>query len=77
MRFPVMIEKVRGADEPEGLYYASVPTLGLVTHGPGIEEAMEAARDLVTLWLEEVRDPEGRQTYVPMHTKELPSRPGR
>ena len=56
MKYAVMVEKVTGVEEPEGLYYASVPSLGLVTHGTGIEEAMAAARDLVALWLEELRE---------------------
>ena len=34
-----------------GYYYAHVPSLGLTTHGLG----MEAARDLLALWIEEKR----------------------
>ena len=38
-----------------GYFYAHVPSLGLTTHGLGVEGALEAARDLVTLWNEERR----------------------
>ena len=38
-----------------GYFYAHVPSLGLTTHGLGVEGALEAARDLVTLWAEEKR----------------------
>ncbi len=38
-----------------GYFYACVPSLGLTTHGLGMEGALEAARDLVTLWNEEKR----------------------
>jgi predicted RNase H-like HicB family nuclease len=56
MRFSVLIEEVKGSGEPEGMYYASVPSLGLVTHGLGVESALEAAHDLTTLWLEQARE---------------------
>jgi predicted RNase H-like HicB family nuclease len=39
----------------EGYYYAHVPSLGLTTHGVGIEGARAMARDMVTLWLENLR----------------------
>ena len=69
MKYAVLVEKVTGADEPDGLYYAAVPSLGLVTHGAGIESAMAAARDLVSLWLEELREsgepvPEGGEALL-------------
>jgi len=38
-----------------GFYYAHVPSLGITTHGGGIEGAMAAARDLISLWVEEMR----------------------
>jgi hypothetical protein len=37
------------------MVYAHIPTLDLTTHGLGLEGAMEAARDLVTGWIAELR----------------------
>jgi predicted RNase H-like HicB family nuclease len=55
MRYPVMLERVPDEEGLPGYYYAHVPSLGLTTHGHGMEGALEAARDLVTLWIEEKR----------------------
>ncbi len=41
------------AEFPNGYYYAHVPSLGLTTHGLGIEGARRAAFDLVKLWIAE------------------------
>lgn len=54
MKYSVLIESADVQEEP-GLYYAHVPSLGLTTHGYGIEAATEAARDLIQLWVEEKR----------------------
>jgi hypothetical protein len=46
------------AEESEGMpgfYYAHVPSLGITTHGNGIDGAIAAARDLIRLWVEEKR----------------------
>jgi predicted RNase H-like HicB family nuclease len=40
-----------GADD-----FATLPSLGLVTRGEAVESALEAARDLGGLWVEELRD---------------------
>ena len=53
MNYPVIYEKIEEADFPEGYYYAYIPTLGLTTHGKGIEGAKEAALDLLKLWIDE------------------------
>ena len=53
MKFPVVYEQIEEKDFPEGYYYAHIPTLGLTTHGKGIEGAKSAANDLIKLWLEE------------------------
>ncbi len=53
MNFGVLFEKVREPDYPPGYFYAHVPTLGLTTHGLGVDGAREAALDLVRLWLAE------------------------
>ena len=55
MRFSVVFERVQDAGFPAGYYYAHVPSLGLTTHGPGIEGARQAAADLLRLWLVEKR----------------------
>ena len=53
MNIGVLFEKVRDSDFPPGYFYAHVPTLGLTTHGVGVDGAREAALDLVRLWLAE------------------------
>ena len=53
MNFGVLFEKVTDQEFPAGYYYAHVPSLGLTTHGLGIEGARQAARDLLQLWIAE------------------------
>jgi predicted RNase H-like HicB family nuclease len=53
MNIGVLFEKVQDKDFPSGYFYAHVPSLGLTTHGLGIEGARAAALDLVQLWLAE------------------------
>jgi len=53
MTYGIVVEKVPSSELPEGFYYAHVPTLGLTTHGHGIEGARAAAEDLIKLWLSE------------------------
>jgi predicted RNase H-like HicB family nuclease len=55
MRFSVVFERVEDSGFPAGYYYAHVPSLGLTTHGPGVEGARKAAADLLQLWLAEKR----------------------
>lgn len=55
MRFSVVFERVEDPGFPAGYYYAHVPSLGLTTHGPGVEGARQAAVDLLQLWLAEKR----------------------
>ena len=55
MRFSVVFERVQDAGFCAGYYYAHVPSLGLTTHGPGIEGARRAAADLLRLWLAKQR----------------------
>jgi len=55
MNFGVVFEKVTDEDFPPGYYYAHVPSLGLTTHGPGIEGARRAAADLLRMWIAEKR----------------------
>jgi predicted RNase H-like HicB family nuclease len=53
MAYGILFEKTGTSELPPGYYYAHVPTLGLTTHGEGIEGARAAAEDLVKLWLAE------------------------
>lgn len=53
MKFGVLFESVSDKDFPAGYYYAHVPSLGLTTHGPGVEGARAAALDLIQAWLAE------------------------
>jgi len=53
MNIGVLFEKVQDKDFPSGYFYAHVPSLGLTTHGLGIEGARAAVLDLVQLWLAE------------------------
>ena len=55
MKYGILLEKIAEGEFPDGYFYAHVPTLGLTTHGEGIEGALEAAKDLISLWIEEKR----------------------
>jgi predicted RNase H-like HicB family nuclease len=52
MKYMVFLEPVPEAGF-EGFYYAHIPTLGLTTHGQGLEGALAAARDLAEVWVTE------------------------
>lgn len=53
MNLGVLFERVQDAGFPAGYYYAHIPTLGLTTHGLGVEGARAAALELAGLWLAE------------------------
>ena len=53
MNFSIVFEKVQEAGFPSGYYCAHVPSLGLTTHGSGIDGARQAAVDLLRLWIAE------------------------
>jgi predicted RNase H-like HicB family nuclease len=55
MRYSVLVEPVEAEEKMPGCFYAHVPSLGVTTHGRGIEGALEAARDLIHLWVDEKR----------------------
>jgi hypothetical protein len=55
MNCPILFEKIDSGDFPPGYYYAHLPTLGLTTHGLGVEGARAAALDLARLWIGEKR----------------------
>lgn len=58
MKFPIVYEKINSNEFPKGYYYAHIPTLGLTTHGEGLEGAKDAAFDLVSLWLQDCDEQE-------------------
>jgi predicted RNase H-like HicB family nuclease len=51
MNFGILFEKVEDKDFPPGYYYAHLPSLGLTTHGLGLDGARQAAFDLARVWL--------------------------
>ena len=53
MRYSVLVEPVEEREKLPGWFYAHVPSLGVTTHGQGIEGALDAARDLIHLWVDE------------------------
>ena len=53
MRYSVLVEPVEDRENLPGFYYAHVPSLGITTHGDGVEGAIAATRDLIHLWVEE------------------------
>lgn len=55
MRYSLLVEPVEESEGMPGFYYAHVPSLGITTHGNGIDGAIAAARDLIRLWVEEKR----------------------
>ncbi len=54
MRYTMIVEPTREADHP-GWFYAHVPSLGLTTHGQGVEGAKAAAKELVEGWIAELK----------------------
>ena len=68
MRYTVLLEPTNEPDKP-GWYYAHIPALDLTTHGMGLEGAMDAARDLISGWIAELRSrgeevPTERQGFI-------------
>ena len=55
MTFAILFEKIQGEAFPPGYHYAHIPSLGLTTHGLGVEGARAAADDLLRLWVAEKR----------------------
>ncbi|MFH1049489.1 MAG: type II toxin-antitoxin system HicB family antitoxin [bacterium] len=53
MKIGVVYEKLSDKDFPDGYYYAHIPSIGLTTHGKGIEGAKIAIYDLLKLWVDE------------------------
>jgi predicted RNase H-like HicB family nuclease len=75
MNFGVLFERVTDQDFAPGYYYAHIPSLGLTTHGLGIEGAREAAADLLRLWITEKQangEPLPAATPVLFSTLEIP-----
>ena len=55
MRYSVLVEPMEERENLPGFHYAHVPSLGITTHGDGVQGAIAAARDLIHLWVEEKR----------------------
>jgi len=55
MKVGIVYEPVDDPDFPPGYYYAHIPSLGLTTHGLGIDGSKAAAIDLIRLWIAEKR----------------------
>ena len=55
MNLGILFEKIADKDFPPGYFYAHLPSLGLTTHGLGLDGAREAAFDLARLWLTETK----------------------
>ena len=53
MNFGVLFEEVTDKNFPPGYFCAHVPSLGLTTHGLGVDGARAAATDLLRLWIAE------------------------
>lgn len=53
MQYSILIEAVTDLDFPKGYYYAYIPSLGIVTHGQGVDGAKNAAHELISLWIAE------------------------
>jgi predicted RNase H-like HicB family nuclease len=64
MKLGIVFERVEDKEFPAGYFYAHIPSLGLTTHGAGLEGAREAAFDLARLWLVEKKS-HGEITSVP------------
>jgi predicted RNase H-like HicB family nuclease len=75
MNIGVLFERVTDKDFPPGYFYAHVPSLGLTTHGAGIEGARAAALELVQAWLAEKRtnnEPVPASSEVLFSTLDIP-----
>jgi predicted RNase H-like HicB family nuclease len=55
MTYGILLERIADPAFSREHYYAHIPSLGLTTHGLGVDGAREAARDLIRLWIEEKR----------------------
>ena len=55
MNYGILFERISEPGIDSDQFYAHIPSLGLTTHGNGIEGARQAAHDLVTLWIAEKR----------------------
>ncbi|MCL4550223.1 MAG: type II toxin-antitoxin system HicB family antitoxin [Bacteroidetes bacterium] len=55
MTYTIIYEKINDPSFPQGYFYSHIPSLGLTTHGEGLDGAKKAAEDLIKLWIEEKR----------------------
>jgi predicted RNase H-like HicB family nuclease len=74
MKYTVFLEPIRERGW-EGYYYARIPTLDLTTHGRGEAGALQAARELLEVWLAERaahQEPIPREEQVLIREVEVP-----
>lgn len=55
MNYGILFERIDDQELLPGHFYAHIPSVGLTTHGLGVEGAREAARDLLQQWIAEKR----------------------
>ena len=55
INYGILFERVTDNGFPEGYWYAHIPSVGLTTHGLGIEGARAAAQELLSIWAAEKR----------------------
>jgi hypothetical protein len=75
MNFGMLLEKITEKGFPEGYFYAHIPSLGLTTHGLGVDGARQAAFDLARVWLAEKKpqgDPLPAPSEILFSTLEIP-----
>jgi predicted RNase H-like HicB family nuclease len=53
MVYTIIYERINDPNFSKDFFYAHIPTLGLTTHGDGLEGAKKAAEDLIRLWIDE------------------------
>jgi len=76
MNFGILFEKVTDNDFPEGYFYAHIPSLGLTTHGLGVEGARQETFDLARVWLAEKKaqgDPLPGPSEILFSTLDIPA----
>jgi len=75
MNFGILFEKVTDKDFPPGYFYAHIPSLGLTTHGLGLDGARQAALDLAGIWIAEKKaqgEPLPKSSEIFFSTLEVP-----
>lgn len=75
MNFGILFEKVEDKGFPSGYFYAHLPSLGLTTHGLGLDGARQAALELAREWIAEKKahgEPLPSSSEILFSTLEVP-----